>query len=60
MNVWTKTMHRCAEVTDAMDEMLHVKSSQTKHKEMFEVRIKRDFEDFLDLLEILKITFNPH
>lgn len=46
MNVWTKTMHRCAEVTDAMDELLNMKSSYTQHKEMFEGRIKRDFEDF--------------
>ena len=49
LSVWTKTMHRCAEISEAMDTVVSTKpisSESTKHKEMFSARIKRDFEDF--------------
>ena len=49
LHVWTKTMHRCAEISEAMDSMVSTKSPSTqspKHKELFAGRIKRDYEDF--------------
>ena len=49
LNVWTKTMHRCAEISEAMDTVVSTKpqsAESTKHKEMFSARIKRDYEDF--------------
>ena len=48
LNVWTKTMHRCAEVS-AVDSFVTAKSAsteETKHKELFAGRVKRDYEDF--------------
>ena len=49
LHVCTKTMHRCAEISEAMDSMVSTKSPSTqspKHKELFAGRIKRDYEDF--------------
>eukprot|EP00794_Sanderia_malayensis_P002757 gene2757-3187_t len=46
MNVWTKTMHRCAEVTETMNLMMSTKKSSCQHKELFSGRVKRDYEDF--------------
>ena len=46
MHIWTKTMHRCAEVTEAMNSMMSAQKSSCQHKEMFSGRIKRDYEDF--------------
>lgn len=46
MYVWTKTMHRCAELADAIDSVLSDKRPPSKHKELFAGRIKRDYEDF--------------
>jgi 5'-3' exonuclease len=54
LNVWTKTMHRCAEVSEAVDEITSVDKYKTKsaevHKEMSNYRIRRDNEDFQKIL----------
>ena len=46
MHVWTKTMHRCAEITEAMDSIVSEEKPTSKHKELFAGRVKRDNEDF--------------
>ncbi len=46
LNVWTKTMHRCAEVSDALDECVLDQDSDYKHKDLLPGRIKRDNVDF--------------
>ena len=46
MHVWTKTMHRCAEITVVMDSIVSENRTPSKHKELFVGRVKRDYEDF--------------
>ena len=50
MNVWTKTMHRCAELSDALNELVYTQRSPEKHKEMSVARIARDSVDYQDIL----------
>ena len=45
LNVWTKTMHRCAEVTDALNIVSFLSNSEVQHKETFASRVKRDSDD---------------
>ena len=42
LNVWTKTMHRCAEVTDALNIVSFSSNSEVQHKETSASRVKRD------------------
>ena len=48
LRVWTKTMHRCAEISEALDSVVSTSTTpqSSKHKEQFAGRIKRDYEDF--------------
>jgi hypothetical protein len=47
MNVWTKTMHRCAAVTEATNKYILTPKPCYQHKEAYAAgRIKRDHEDF--------------
>ena len=57
-NVWTKTMHRCAEFSDAMEELTSVDRSTDKHKEVMPGRVQRDYEDFEKILAWFKVH-NP-
>ena len=50
-NVWTKTMHRCAEISDAVDQLLTSTSCSNKHKEQSESRSHRDASDYEKLLD---------
>ena len=56
MRVWTQTMHRCAEVTDAVSSILLTEKCQEQHKEIFPARVKRDYEDF----QVIQSWFNNH
>ncbi|CAK8673814.1 unnamed protein product [Clavelina lepadiformis] len=56
LRVWTKTMHRCAEVTDALSTVTSLSNSDDKHKEAFAGRIKRDNDDF----EKVQTWFRSH
>ena len=51
MNVWTKTMHRCAEVADSLDLLVNSSSGFDNHKEITAARIKRDNIDYRKLLD---------
>ena len=48
MLVWTKSMQRCAEVTETLNSMVsNFKSKVTpQHKEASAARMKRDYKDF--------------
>ena len=35
MHVWTKTIHRCAEITETMDSIVSEEKPSSKHKELF-------------------------
>ena len=63
LNVWTKSMHRCAEVSEAVDEITFVGKYKTKsaevHKEMSKGRIRRDNEDFQKILTWFQ-SHNPY
>ena len=49
-NVWTKTMHRCAEVADAVSSLVSTSSNPaTHHKDLYSARVKRDYEDFVKI-----------
>ena len=56
MRVWTQTMHRCAEVTDAVSSILLTEKCQEQRKEIFPARVKRDSEDF----QVIQSWFNNH
>ena len=56
LKVWTKTMHRCAEVTDALTIVSLLSNSDDKHKETFASRVKRDNDDF----EKVQTWFRSH
>ena len=56
MRVWTHTMHRCAEVTDAVSSILLTEKCQEQHKEIFAARVNRDYEDF----QVIQSWFNNH
>lgn len=58
LRVWTKTMHRCAEVTKVIDNLCFPIEKNAKHKELSTGRIKRDNEDFNKIREWFK-TQNP-
>ena len=47
MRVWIQTMHRCAEVTDAVSSILLTEKCQEQHKEVFPARVN-------DILKISK------
>ena len=55
--VWTKTMHRCAEVTEAL-ETLCEKTTTKGHQETLPGRIKRDATDFKKIFGFFE-THNP-
>ena len=46
LNVWTKTMHRTAEVSAALDECIENPKDYHNHKELGVSRIKRDHDDY--------------
>ena len=46
MHVWTKTIHRCAEITETMDSIVSEEKPSSKHKELFAGRVKPDNDDF--------------
>ena len=46
LRVWTKTMHRCAEVSDTLCTLTFPPKSVDKHKELYPGRTKRDYDDF--------------
>ena len=46
MHVWTKTMHQCAAVTEAMNKFILTPTTSNQHKEASSGRIKRDHGDF--------------
>ena len=48
--VRTKTMHRCAEVTNARNIVSFLSNSEVKHEETFASRVKRDSDDFEKVL----------
>ena len=56
--VWTKTMHRCAEVSRAMDKLCFPADHTDNHKELDEGRIQRDNEHFNKIKEWFK-AHNP-
>ena len=56
MRVWTQTMHRCAEVTDAVSSILLTEKCQEQHREIFPARVKRDYENF----QVIQSWFNNH
>ena len=56
LNVRTKTMHRCAEVTDALSIVSFLSNTEVQHKETFTSRGKRDSDDFEKVLT----WFRPH
>ena len=56
MRVWIQTMHRCAEVTDAVSSILLTEKCQEQHEEIFPSRVKRDFDDF----QAIQSWFNNH
>ena len=46
MHVWTKTMHQCAVVTEAMNKFILTPTLSNQHKEAYSGRVKQDHEDF--------------
>ena len=46
MHVWTKTMHRCAAITEAINKFILIPTPSNQHKEAYSGRVKRDHEDF--------------
>ena len=46
MHVWTKTMHQCAAVTEAMNKFILTPTTPNQHKEAYSGKIKRDHGDF--------------
>ena len=46
MHVWTKTMHRCAAITEAMNKVILTPTPSNQHKEAYSGRVKWDHEDF--------------
>ena len=58
MNVWTKSMHRCAEVTDAVTSIVSLSNTVDQHKELFSARIKHDNDDFVKIQSWFK-SHNP-
>ena len=50
LNIWTQSMHRCAEVSEAIDEITSVDKYKTKsaelHKEISQGHIRQDNEVF--------------
>ena len=46
LRVWTKTMHRCAEISDCLNEITSISNDSQTHKEMQPERIKRNNIDF--------------
>ena len=50
LNVWTKTMHRCSEVADAISSLVSTPSNPAAHhKDLYSARVKRDNEDFVKI-----------
>ena len=45
MHVWTKTMHRCAAITEAINKLILIPTPSNQHKEAYSGRVKRDHED---------------
>ena len=56
LTVWTKTMHRCAEISERMNEITSATYESQTHKEMQPGRIKRDNIDF----EKIQSWFRSH
>ena len=54
--VWTKTMHRCAEISERMNEITSDTYESQTHKEMQPGRIKRVNIDF----EKIQFWFRSH
>ena len=50
LKVWTKTMHRCAEITEAVEEISNKKYSEVHHDKLAG-RVNRDNKDFIKLLD---------
>ena len=48
--VWTKTMHKCAEVTEVLEEMSNTQVSES-HQETLPGRIERDEKDLKKIQE---------
>ena len=46
LRVWTKTMHRCVEVSHDMDKLCFPSDHTDQHKELDGGHIKRDNKDF--------------
>ena len=55
VRVWTKTIHRCAEVSRAMDKLYFPGDHADHHKELDGVRIQRDNEHFNKIKEWFKV-----
>ena len=55
MHVWTKTMHRCAAITEAINKLILIPTPSNQHKEAYSGRVKRDHEDFK---KIFRYTFS--
>ena len=49
-NVWTKTMHRCAEITNSV-ETICISSKKGSHQELMPARLNRDNQDYVKVLE---------
>ena len=45
MHVWTKTMHRCAAITEAINKFILIPTPSNQHKGAYSGRVKRDHED---------------
>ena len=56
MRVWSQTVNRCAEVTDAVSSICLTENCQEQHKEIFPARVKWDYEDF----QVIQSWFNNH
>ena len=56
LRVWTKTMHRCGEMTDALSIITSLSNSDDKHEETFAGKIKCDNNDF----EKVQTWFRSH
>ena len=46
MHVWTRTMHRCETVTEAMNKFILTPTSSNQHKEVYFGRVRQDHKDF--------------
>ena len=58
IRVWTKTMHRCAEVSNAMNNLFLAVNPNNQRKELFAGRVKRDNDDFKKIQAWFQ-THNP-